>query len=117
VTIPVYNPDGLVVGRIERDGAKWVLRKVVDSRRHQLREPKGWCVAEEHLRLLEELGGGHGVVELRDERGRVWSASTEAFRRYGQDIERGGYEPQLALPEKYWRVRLPGAEQLSLPLG
>ncbi|GBD22998.1 hypothetical protein HRbin29_00648 [bacterium HR29] len=116
MSVPLPLPDGRVVGAIVWRDGRAVLRKQVDSRRHQLRRPPAWAIAEAHLELLEVEGGPSALVELEDERQRRWTATVEDFRRHGFPVERSGFEPQVALALAHWGLIDPAARQLPLPL-
>jgi len=102
-----YNARGQVVGTLHNG---WLVKRV-DSRRHQLRKPPGWCVDEQHIEQIEALGARG--VKLLDEHGRTWTASTDAFRHHGLTVDRG-HGRQVLLVERYWRVELSDARQLGL---
>lgn len=103
-----------VVGQLEAASDGVIeLHKFVDPARHQLRNPRGWSIAVEHLDLLRSHGGQRIVLEAPD--GTRWVATLAEFDTDGENVGFRGYEAQRALRLPRWRVERPGeAVQLAL---
>lgn len=92
----VYT-DGRIVGTVD-DGE---FRKRVQRSKHMLRQPPAWCLSVESLEQAE-AAGARVVVLHETEDDIFYSASIATINRYGQRLERGGYEPQIRLELRYW---------------
>ena len=89
--IPI-SAAGRHVGEVVRD----VFQKSIVGSRHILRVPPSIALSVESLELAE--GAGAREIQIRDsETGRLYTCTVEHFRRRAFPIQRGGFEPQLAL--------------------
>ncbi|MFZ5809446.1 MAG: hypothetical protein ACOY16_09230 [Chloroflexota bacterium] len=91
----------------EFDEQTLTLRKRIVGSRHILRQPPAIAFARQIIDYVRSQDCQR--IEVVDtERGVVYTASFPTFLEFGIPIERGGFEPQIALPLRYWKVRLPG---------
>lgn len=83
-----------------------VFQKSIVGSRHILRHPLSIALSVESLELAE--GAGAREIQIRDsETGRVFACTVEHFRRRAFPIQRGGFEPQLALLLEDFEVSAP----------
>jgi len=85
------------VGEIQGE----VFRKFCHGPTHMLRKPPAWCISKA---IVEQLKG-EGVTKIHiyeSESGVKYSCTLEKFLEKSFEIQRGGFEPQLALPLGYW---------------
>jgi len=79
------------------DVTSGVFKKNILGSRHILRKPPAIALSVESLTQAEQFGASE--VQITDtESGRVYSCSIEFFKGNSFPIQRGGFEPQLALP-------------------
>lgn len=91
----------------EFDEQSLTLKKKILGSKHILRQPPAICFAKEIISYCKTQRCE--AVEVTDtERGVIYSTPFANFEAYGVEIARGGYETQLALPLRYWKVRIPG---------
>ena len=87
--------------------------KRVQGSKHMLRKPPGWCISKEAF--CEEILPNTNKIIVEDmESGVTYECLTEVFAEHAFEIQRGNFEPQLALVLKFWEVRSNGHRQLSL---
>ncbi len=86
-----------VAGYIVGEVASGVFTKSIFGSRHILRKPRAIALAVESLTQAEQVGA-HDIQITDKESGWVYSCSIEQFKEYAFPIQRGGFEPQLALP-------------------
>ena len=78
-----------------------------------LRRPPAWCISKQAF--IDEIMPLAETLIVEDvESGRVYECIAEVFVEHAFEIQRGNFEPQLALGLKYWEVRSNGHRQLSL---
>ncbi len=94
------NPDSYqirVAGYKVGEVTSGVFKKSISGSRHILRKPRAIALAVESLKQAEQVGASE--IQITDkETGKVYSCSIERFKEYSFPIQRGGFEPQLALP-------------------
>jgi hypothetical protein len=85
-----------VGGRHVGEVVQGVFQKTIVGSRHILRVPPSIALSVESLEQAE--GAGAREIQIRDsETGRVFACTIEHFRRHAFPIQRGGFEPQLAM--------------------
>jgi hypothetical protein len=83
---------GRVVGEVVGE----VFRKKISGSRHILHKPRAIALSVESLTQAEKVGARE--IQINDkETGRVYSCSVEDFKEKSFPIQRGGFEPQMAL--------------------
>lgn len=94
------NPDIFqihVAGRHVGEVTGGIFKKSILGSRHILRKPPALALSVESLTQAEQVGASE--IQITDtESGRVYSCSIEFFKGNSFPIQRGGFEPQLALP-------------------
>ena len=87
--------------------------KQVQGSKHMLRKPPGWCISKEAF--CEQILPNTETIVVEDaESGLIYECRTTVFSEHAFEIQRGNFEPQLALGLKFWEVRGNGRHQLSL---
>ncbi len=72
------------------------FKKEIQFSRHALRTPPALALSIESLTQAEQVGATE--IQITDkESGRVYSCSIDHFKKNSFLIQRGGFEPQLAL--------------------
>jgi len=99
VNVPV-RAQGKIIGYL-RDHA---FIKRVQASKHMLRKPPGWCISKEAFceQIMSET---KNIIVEDTESGLVYECPTEVFAEQAFEIQRGNFEPQLALGLKSWTVR------------
>ena len=87
--------------------------KRVQGSKHLLRKPPAWCISKEAF-YEEVLSNSEHIVIEDLESGLVYECPTQVFAEHAFEIQRGNFEPQLALGLKLWEIRGNGHRQLSL---
>lgn len=83
-----------------------VFKKNITGSRHILHKPRAIALSVESLTQAEHAGARE--IQINDkETGRVYSCSIDDFRDKSFPIQRGGFEPQLALPLDKFEVTSP----------
>jgi len=83
-----------------------IFHKSIKGSRHLLRTPPAICLSVESLRQAEDRGASE--IEIADtETGKVYQSKIEYFRQHAWKIQRGGYEPQLAMRLELWEITQP----------
>lgn len=96
----------LVSGRIVGEVADGLFKKNISGSRHILHSPRAIALSVESLTEAEHAGARE--IQINDkETGRVYSCSVDEFREKSFPIQRGGFEPQLALPLDKFNVTSP----------
>jgi len=86
-----------VAGRHVGDVVSGVFKKRISGSRHILRKPRALALSIESLKQAEHVGACE--IEITDRESKnVYSCSIEYFKEHAFPIQRGGFEPQLALP-------------------
>jgi len=78
-----------------------------------LRKPPAWCISKQAF-VEEVMPHAEKIIVEDIETGRVYECRTEVFAEHAFEIQRGNFEPQLALGLKFWEMRGNGHRQLSL---
>ena len=87
--------------------------KQVQGSKHMLRKPVGWCISKQAF-IAEVMPHAEKIVVEDIETGRFYECSIEVFVEHAFEIQRGNFEPQLALMLRFWNVCGNGQRQLSL---
>ena len=78
-----------------------------------LRKPPAWCISKEAF--CEEVLPKASKIIIEDTEGEVtYECLTEVFAEHAFEIQRGNFEPQLALTLNHWEKQNNGHQQLSL---
>lgn len=104
---PIFRSDGKVIGTVEGQTFRKVVRSI-----HQLRTPPAWALSIFSIDQAERSGASRVEIFNLDTK-TCYRASIELIRRDGFPIERGGYEPQIALPLDKWQISRPGAPWIT----
>jgi len=87
--------------------------KRVQGSKHMLRKPPGWCISKEAF--CEEVLPNTETILIEDiESGLTYQCPTTVFAEHAFEIQRGNFEPQLALGLRFWEVTGNGHHQLGL---
>jgi hypothetical protein len=87
--------------------------KRVTGSKHRLRKPPAWCISKQAF--CEQIMPNTENIIVEDvESGLIYECPTEIFANHAFEIQRGNFEPQLALTLNYWKRRDNGNHQLSL---
>jgi len=93
---------GRVVGRVEGG----VFVKSIEGSKHILHKPRAIALSVESLQQAKALGADR--ISIRDrETGTVYFTDIAHFERYSFSMQRGGFEPQKALPLERWSLDVP----------
>jgi hypothetical protein len=108
--IEIYS-GSKVIGEVNNGDT---FQKRLESRRHFLRRPSAIALSLDSLEQAEKAGALFiKIIDL--DSGRVFWTIIEHMRNKGFIIQRGGFEPQLALRLKDWSPKKPALEkQFSL---
>jgi len=101
--------EGKVIGYLEGD----CFRKRVVGSKHKLRKPPAWCISKQAF-YEEVLPNTENIIIEDTESGLIYECLTKVFDEHAFEIQRGNFEPQLALTLKHWEVRGNGHHQLGL---
>lgn len=101
--------EGKVVGSLQGN----TFTKRVKGSKHQLRKPPAWCISKEAF-SQEILPNVARIVVEDTENRRYYECSTQTFETHSFEIQRGSYEPQLALTLNFWQVSNTEYNQLTL---
>lgn len=83
---------GRVVGKVVGD----VFKKNISGSRHILHKPRAIALSVESLTQAEKVGAQE--IQITDkESGALYACPFERFKEYAFPIQRGGFEPQMAL--------------------
>ena len=108
---PYRNANGVTVGRLADDG--YLEKTGLDYRKHHLFSFGGWATESSHLDQLRADGGRGIRLILRD--GHVYESELPQWERHSYK-PKGLESDQAVLPDRYWRVSVPGARQLTMSL-
>jgi len=87
--------------------------KRVQGSKHMLRRPPAWCISKDAF--CERILPATQYIIIEDvESGLNYQISTETFAEHCFEIQRGNFEPQLALTVGHWIVKGNGHRQLNL---
>ncbi len=107
-TIPI-KAQGRIIGHV-RDHT--FIKRVIGSK-HQLRKPPAWCISK--AAFCEHIWPNTNNIIIEDlESGLTYQTSTEVFAEHCFEMQRGNFEPQLALTLNYWRRQSNGHRHLGL---
>lgn len=112
ITHAVNNPvraQGKIIGYL-RDHT---FIKRVRGSKHMLRKPPGWCISKEVF-CEEVLPNTENIIIEDVESGLIYECLTKVFAEHAFEIQRGNFEPQLALGLRFWIVKGNGHHQLNL---
>ena len=91
-----------VVGKVKNG----VFYRNIQGSRHLLRMPPAIALAVECVE--QAIRYGATAIEVTDkETGRVYHSTIENFQQYSFKLQRGGFEPQLALTLERWNTVSP----------
>jgi len=108
VNVPI-KAQGKVIGYLEDH----TFTKRVIGSKHKLRKPPAWCISKEAF--CEQIMPNTENVIVEDmESGLTYECPTKVFAEHAFEIQRGNFEPQLALTLHYWKKQTNGHRQLSL---
>ena len=108
VNTPV-RAQGKVVGYLQDH----TFVKRVQGSKHMLRKPPAWCISKQAF--IEQVVPHAEKIIVEDiESGRFYECGTEVFAEHAFEIQRGNFEPQLALTLNYWEKHDTGRRQLRL---
>lgn len=87
--------------------------KRVQGSKHMLRKPPAWCISKEAF-CQKVLPNTQNIIIEDLEGGLIYECLTQVFAEHAFEIQRGDFEPQLALTINYWGRHSNGHRQLSL---
>jgi len=108
VNIPV-KAQGKIIGYLQDH----TFTKRVIGSKHKLRKPPAWCISKEAF-CEQILPNAENIIVEDTESGLIYECPTEVFAQHAFEIQRGNFEPQLALTLNYWKKQANGHRQLSL---
>ena len=77
-----------------------------------LRKPPGWCISKQAF-ITEVMPRAETIIIEDMESDLVYECKTDVFAENAFEIQRGNFEPQLALVLRFWEVRGNGHRQLG----
>ncbi len=106
----------VVVGCITTgdDGYPMLYKPKVVFRRHHVRIPSGWAIAEDHIKIAEMYEVR--TIRLATDDGYFWDTTLETWQAHCRVIERAGYEKQQLLVDRFWTRHMPGQPPPSRPV-
>jgi len=108
VNIPI-KAQGKIIGHVQDH----TFIKRVQGSKHMLRKPPGWCISKQAF--IEEVMPRAETIIIKDmESGLAYECKTDVFAENAFEIQRGNFEPQLALVLRYWEKHSNGHRQLEL---
>jgi len=87
--------------------------KRVRGSKHMLRKPPAWCISKQAF-CEEVLPSVESIIVEDVETGLIYECLTKVFAEHAFEIQRGNFEPQLALGLRFWIVKGNRHRQLSL---
>jgi len=78
-----------------------------------LRKPPAWCISKQAF-CEEVLSRTNKIIIEDTESGATYECLTAVFAEHAFEIQRGNFEPQLALTLNYWKKHGNGHRQLRL---
>ncbi len=87
-------------------------KRVIGSK-HKLRKPPAWCISKEAF-CEQIMPDTNNIIVEDTESGLIYECPTKVFAEHAFEIQRGDFEPQLALGLRFWRVKSNGHHQLNL---
>jgi len=108
VNAPI-KAQGKIIGYL---GGNCFRKRVIGSK-HKLRKPPAWCISKQAF--CEEVLPNTEKIIIEDmESGLSYECLTKVFAEHAFEIQRGNFEPQLALGLRFWEVKGNGHHQLGL---
>jgi len=105
----VNTPQGKIIGHIQDH----TFVKRVQGSKHMLRKPPAWCISKQAF--CEDILPITSEIIIEDTENEVtYECLTEVFAEHAFEIQRGNFEPQLALTLNHWEKHGNGHKQLSL---
>jgi len=87
--------------------------KRVQGSKHMLRKPPAWCISKQAF--CEEILPNTEEIIIKDMESELsYECPTQVFAEHAFEIQRGNFEPQLALTLNHWEVKNNGHHQLGL---
>ena len=108
VNIPI-KAQGKIIGYLQDH----TFIKRVQGSKHMLRKPPAWCISKQAF-CEEVLPNTENIIIEDTESGLIYECPTQVFAEHAFEIQRGNFEPQLALGLRFWEVRGNGHHQLGL---
>ena len=108
VNVPI-KAQGKIVGYLEGN----CFHKRVIGSKHKLRKPPAWCISKQAF-CEEILPNTENIIIEDTESGLTYECLTKVFAEHAFEIQRGNFEPQLALGLRFWEVKGNGHRQLNL---
>jgi hypothetical protein len=108
VNMPV-KAQGKIIGYLQDH----TFTKRVQGSKHMLRKPPGWCISKQAF-IEEVMPQAKRIIVEDMENGSIYECRTEVFAENAFEIQRGNFEPQLALTLNYWERHGNGHRQLEL---
>lgn len=93
---------GRVVGEVVGE----VFKKNISGSRHILHKPRAIALSVESLTQAEKVGA-HEIQITDKESGDLYTCPLDRFKEHAFPIQRGGFEPQMALPLDRFDVTSP----------
>jgi len=108
VNTPI-KAQGKIIGYLQDH----IFVKRVQGSKHMLRKPPSWCISKQAF--CEDILPSTNKIIIEDTEGGVtYECLTELFAEHAFEIQRGNFEPQLALTLNYWEKQNNGHRQLRL---
>jgi len=101
--------EGKIIGYLQ--GHTFIKR--VQGSKHMLRKPPAWCISKQAF-CEEVLPNTKNIIIEDVESGLIYECLTKVFAEHAFEIQRGNFEPQLALTLNHWEVKSNGHHQLGL---
>ncbi len=93
---------GHVIGEVVQD----VFKKTITGSRHILQKPPSIALSVESLEQAERAGARE--IQIKDrETGQLFSCTIDHFKHHAFPLQRGGFEPQLAMRLEEFDVTSP----------
>jgi hypothetical protein len=95
-----------VSGRLVGEVTNGTFTKKISGSRHILRKPPAIALSVESLQEAERVGARD--IQITDiDLGCVYACTLQHFKSHAFSLQRGGFEPQLALPLELFDVSAP----------
>lgn len=108
VNTPI-KAQGKIIGYLQHH----TFIKRVQGSKHMLRKPPAWCISKQAF-CEEVLPKTENIIIEDTESGLIYECLTNVFAEHAFEIQRGNFEPQLALTLNHWEVKNNGFHQLGL---
>ncbi len=103
------NPESYqirVSGRLVGEVTNGIFKKTISGSRHILRKPPAIALSVESLQQAERVGA-HDIQITDIDLGCVYACTLQHFKSHAFPLQRGGFEPQLALRLELFDVSSP----------